>query len=253
MFFFTYKGNNMETKVISLTSKNLTKNMEIVVYGHYGCAIILFPTFSDDELENEREGLLDSIAQYIKNGKCKVYSIPAVNFESWLSPDLPPEEKSKRHYEYDKFVSDEVVPFIYQDCGGPVPIFTAGAAIGAYHSANSYFKRPDLFLGVIAMSGTYNIMHFSQGYFDENCYFNSPIHYLPNLMDNYWLSFLKSRHHVYIASGTGDGEFPENSSHLGEILSFKGIPHQIDLWGAEWGHNFDTWKAMLAHFIGTKI
>ena len=43
-------------------------------------------------------------------------------------------------------------------------------------------------------------------FFDDNCYFNSPVHYLPNLSDEYWLSFLRSKHHVYLMTGTGENE-----------------------------------------------
>lgn len=243
----------MQKEISTIWSSHLNKEMEIAVYGHFGVNLLLFPSITDNFLENDREGLIDPLAQHIRNGKCRVYSIGAVNFESWLNNEIEPELKSTRHFEYDKFISEEVLKFIYEDCGGPVPIMTVGAAIGAFHAANSYFKRPDLFYGVVAMSGTYNLQHFSRDYFDETCYFNSPIHYLPNLTDSYWLSFLRSRHHVYLMSGSGENEYPGNAVHLGEILSFKGIPHKVDIWGNEWGHNFDTWKNMLAHIMTTKL
>lgn len=234
-------------------SKNLSKDMEIAVYGHFGFSILLFPTFTDKYLENENNGLINSIENFVKNGKCKVYSIGSVNSESWLNKEISNEEKSNRHFEYNNYIIDEVIPFIYDNNGGVVPIITCGASLGAFHAVNHYLRRPDLFLGVIGLSGIYDLKYYSKEFFDENCYFNSPIHYLPGLNDNYWLSFLTSKHHVYILSGSGYNEQPGFSTHLSEILMMKNISHFIDIWGSEWGHDVKTWVAMLNHIIGTKI
>jgi esterase/lipase superfamily enzyme len=239
----------MQKEIHSFRSNHLSKNVEIAVYGRYGFAILLFPTFSDDHLENEKFELIESIAGGINKGKFKVFSVPGINFESWLNNDISPKEKSDRHYQYNNFIIEEVVPFIFGECGGPVPIISAGASMGAYHAANTYFRRPDILYGVIAMSGTYNIEHYTKGYFDDNCYFNSPIHYLPNLTDSYWLSFLVNKKHCYILSGSGENEFPDNSNNLANILNSKGIPHQLCIWGTEYDHNWKTWNAMLPHIL----
>jgi esterase/lipase superfamily enzyme len=243
----------MLTKSTIIKSENLSKDIHVKIYGHFGFAILMFPTQTDDYIENENNGLIESISKKIDNGKCKIFAIPSVNFESWLNYDIPPEIRSRRHYEYDKFITDEIVPLIFQDCSGPVPIITCGASIGAFHAANTYFKHPDIFFGLIAMSGTYNLQHYCGSYFDDNCYFNSPVHYLPNLNDNYWLSFLKSRHHVYLTTGSGLNEFPQNTHHLSNILNEKQIPHTIDVWDNNWHHDFRTWKSMLSNIINQKL
>ncbi len=243
----------MERQIITIESQNLAREVDIAVYGHFGFTILLFSTFKDDCLENEENGLINSIKQYIDKGKIRVYSIPTNHEESWNNHQLSPEDKSKKHFEYNNFLLEEVLPFIYDNSGGAVPIITVGAAHGAFYAANTYFRRPDLFLGTIAMSGVYNIQHYSHDFFDDNCYFNSPIHYLPNLNDNYWLSYLKNRKHVYIISGSGDGEKPEESTYLAHVLMSKNIPHLVDIWGAEWKHDWETWKSMLNHFISTKL
>lgn len=243
----------MERQIFTWNSPNLNKDMEIAVYGQYGVALLLFPTNTDNYLENEENGLIESIAPQIEKGRCRVYSVGAVNFESWLNRDIPHSQRSERHFQYNNYIIEEVFPFIFDNCGSPVPVMTCGASIGGYHAANNYFRRPDLFFGLIAMSATFNIEHFSDGHFDENCYFNSPQHYLPLLNDPYWLSFLKSRKHVYILSGSGDGEYPVNSIIIEDILKQKEIPCVVDLWDARWNHDFTTWKAMLSQYVNTKL
>lgn len=240
--------NMLKKETISWDSKKLGRKMELAVYGHYGISILLFPATTDSCLENEENGMIQAIQPLLESGRFKVFSLGAMNFESWLTKDEKTnEEKSEMHKKYNQYIIEEVLPFIFGECGCEVPIITAGAAIGAYHAANTFFRRPDIFLGTIAMSGTFDITHYTNGFLDEkdNCYFNSPIHFLPKLKDNYWLSFLKSRKHIYLLSGKGENEYPENSEKLAGILSDKQIKHTLDIWGEECGHNYSTWNLML--------
>jgi esterase/lipase superfamily enzyme len=243
----------MKKELKTIVSKHLGKETTVASYGKYGLAILLFPSTSDDYCEAEEQGLIDKLSRAIDKGKCKIFTVESVNFESWLNDDLSNKEKSDRLYEYNSYILEEVMPYVFGECGGPVPVITAGSGIGAFHAANTYFRRPDVFYGTIALSGSFNIEHFTDGYFDENCYYNSPIHYLPNLKDNYWLSFLMSRRHVYLLSGSGEGESPENTSHISSILSEKGIPHYTDIWDEKWGHNWTTWNEMFLHLLDTKL
>ncbi len=245
----------LRKEVIYWDSKKLDRQMELAMYGHYGISILLFPSTTDSYLENEENGLIQAIQPLIEGGRFKVFSIGSLNFESWLAKDKTNEEKSKTHNKYNQYVIEEVLPFIFGECGCEVPIITAGAAIGAYHAANTFFRRPDIFLGTVAMSGTFNIRHFSKDYFekDVNCYYNSPVHFLPELKDNYWLSFLKSKKHIYLLSGSGENEYPENSEHLSNILNEKQIQNKLEIWGPEWGHNFNTWKKMFSNVLANYL
>lgn len=47
------------------------------------------------------------------------------------------------------------------------------------------------------MSGDYNLQSYTQGYFDQDVYFNNPMAYLPNLNDDHTLSLLRNRK-IYI-------------------------------------------------------
>ncbi|MFP4528557.1 MAG: esterase family protein [Candidatus Kapaibacterium sp.] len=243
----------MKQEQFSIDSKHLGRKMNITVLGHYGFTMLTFPSFGDDNREVIDNGMIASIAPAIERGKVRLYCVDSVNFESWLAEDKEPIERSRRHYEYNNFIEEEMLPFIFDNCGSPVPIMTCGAAIGAYHAANLFFRRPDIFLGCIAMSGTYNLEHFTQEYWDENCYFNSPVHYLPNLTDVFWMTYLRARHHIYLLSGSGENEYPDNARHLSHILTEKDVPHDLDIWGPEFGHIPESWTRMLPHVIDRKL
>ena len=219
-----------------------------MVYGHYGFAFLMFPTAAADYLEYERFNLIDSISHHIESGKTKVFSINSINMESWLNHNMHPSHKAIRHQQYNDYICNEVVPFVKNYSSPETKIITTGASLGAFHAANILFRRPDLFQGVIAMSGTYDLKKYTNGFYDDNCYFNSPDDYLPNLTDEHVLSQLRTKT-IIVASGQGDYEDPESSRRLSGILHSKGIEHWMDLWGYDMRHDWPTWRQMLPYFI----
>lgn len=243
----------MRREIQKWYSPRLDKNMEIVAYGHYGFALLLFPTAAADYLEYERFYLIDSIRHHIEAGKCKVYSINSINSESWLNSRMKPKAKAIRHQQYNGYITKEVVPFIFNDCGGRVPIITSGASLGAFHAVNTVLRSPDLFDGFIAMSGTYDLKWYADKYYDENVYFNSPVDYMPNLNDEYWLNLLRAKRHLHFVTGQGPYEHPKSSIDMGDILRKKGIPCEVDLWGHDMRHDWPTWRLMLPHYLETRF
>ena len=242
----------MNREIHSWWSPRLDKNMEIAVYGHFGTALLMFPSAAADYLEYERFYMIDSIAPYIEAGKIKVFSINSINSESWLNRTMQPHHKAIRHQSYNYYIFDEVVPFIQMHCHGRVPIITTGVSLGAFHGANVFFRRPDLFAGTIAMSGVYDLTQYSDGFFNEDCYFNSPIHYLPNLTDHNTLEQMRHSR-IHILSGQGAYEAPDASRALSNILHSKSIPHELDIWGYDMRHDWPTWRAMLPYYMETRL
>ncbi|MBI1746110.1 MAG: esterase family protein [Acidobacteria bacterium] len=223
--------------------------MPIVVYGHYGQPLLMFPTAAADCEEYERFGLISAIAHHIDSGRVKVFSIDSINRESWLNDHAHPAHKTWRQHVYDRYVDQEVAPFIAEHCRTPgIGIATTGASFGAYHAANTVFKHPDKFKTVIAMSGSYDLRAYCSNYYDDFFYFNNPVDYLPNLNDAYVLDQLRSCR-IIILTGQGAYEAPQRSQQLSELLSRKGIPHQLDLWGHDVNHDWPWWKIMLNVYI----
>lgn len=227
--------------------------MEIAVYGHYGFALLLLPTAGADYLEYERFQMIDALSHLINSGKVKVFSINSINSESWLNKEMNPRHKSIRHNQFNEYVFQEVLPFIEGKTSHDTPIYVTGASLGALHSANLFFKRPDLINGVIAMSGDYDLQTYTDGYYDEDVYFNSPIAYMSNMNDDYYLPMLQNGRHIHIVAGSGNYERPEASRKLSGILHSKGIPHELDIWGPDMPHDWPTWRAMLPYYLESRF
>jgi esterase/lipase superfamily enzyme len=238
----------MHREIHDWYSPALHKNMEIAVYGQYGPALLMFPTAAADFLEYERFHLINAIAPFINGGKVKAFSVNSINSESWLNHSMEPHHKAIRHQQYNEYIINEVVPFMHTHCTGLVPIVTTGASLGALHALNSFFRRPDIFAGTIAMSGDYNLQTYTKGYYDDNVFFNSPEQYLPGISDHEYLEQMR-RGRIIIASGQGSYENPDASRRLSEILHSKSIPHWLDLWGNDMTHDWPTWRQMLPYFL----
>lgn len=243
----------MHKETHSWYSERLQKEMPVAVYGHYGFALLLIPTAAADYLEYERFQLIDSIRDFIEGGKVKVFSIDSINSESWMNNEMDPRHKIIRHQQWNEYVYEEVVPFIKDKTSWDTPIITCGASFGALHSANLFFKRPDRINGCIAMSGVYELTEYTRGYFDEDVYFNSPMHYMPNLSDHSLLEQIRQSSHIHLLSGSGAYEDPNSARRFADILYRKNIWYELDIWGHEWMHDWYTWRAMLPHYLGTRF
>ncbi len=243
----------MKKEFASWYSPSLEKDMPIVTYGHYGFALLLIPTAAADYLEYERFQLIDSLAPYINNGKLKIFSVNSINNESWLNNSMLGEHKGIRQNQFNDYIFNEVIPFIKSNTSADTPIITCGASFGALHSMNLFLKRPDIINGVIAMSGVYDLSEYTKGFWDDQVYFNSPLHYMPNLTDDWLLSHIRSSNHIHILSGSGDYEDPEAARRFAGVLYNKGINYELDIWGTDMKHDWPTWRAMLPYYIESRF
>ncbi|MCG9900470.1 MAG: esterase [Hydrotalea sp.] len=243
----------MHRSITSWYSPALSKEMPIVTYGHYGFALLLIPTAAADYLEYERFQLIDALAPFIESGKMKVYSIDSMNKESWLNNEMHPPHKAIRHNQFNEYVFQEVVPFIRNTSSNDIMIYTCGASFGALHAMNLFLKRPDIINGCISMSGVYNLAEYTKGYWDDQVYFNSPEHYMPELNDPWYLDRIRSSHHIHIYTGSGDYEDPEASKRFAGVLYNKGIWYDLDVWGHDIKHDWPTWRKMLPFIIENKF
>jgi esterase/lipase superfamily enzyme len=118
---------------------------------------------------------------------------------------------------------------------------------------NLFLKRPDLINGTIAMSGVYDLSEYTKGFWDEQVYFNSPQHYVPNLTDENILNNIRKSHHIHILSGSGAYEDPDAARKFAGVLDSKSINYELDIWGEDMKHDWPTWRTMLPHYLGTRF
>jgi esterase/lipase superfamily enzyme len=243
----------MQRELTSWYSPALGEEMPIASYGHYGFALLLVPTAAADYLEYERFQMMDHLAPYVESGKVKIFSINSINNQSWLNKQMEGAHKAIRQNQWNEYVFNEVVPFIKSKTSWDTPIIVSGASFGALHSMNLFLKRPDLINGVIAMSGVYNLMEYTDGHYDEQVYYNSPAHYMPNLSDAWYFDHIRRSRNIHLFSGEGPYEAPYAAREFADVLYNKGITYELDIWGPEWKHDWPTWRAVLPHYLETRF
>ncbi len=247
---FEYVDPALPRRLDGWRSPILDLDLPIATYGDRGHPLLLFPTAAADSLECERFFLIKSIEPAIMAGRIRVVSIESINRYAWMDRELPVAEQARRQGLYARYVEEEVVPWIRHTGSGPAArIATSGASFGGFHAANAFFRRPDLFDAVIAMSGFYDLApDYFRGYSDDHCYFNNPVWYLANIGGR-CLDLLRSACRIVIVSGQGAYEAPECSRILSRLLDARGIPHSLELWGHDVNHDWPWWRRMLPHYV----
>ena len=238
----------MYTETQTWYSPAIGHDMTIKIYGHYGKPLLVFPCSGGTHHEFEDFGMLETIRGEVEAGKVKVFCVDSLDNESWLKTDGHMGDNVYRHEAYDKYIVNEVVPFIKEHCKSNCKIALTGNSMGGYHTVNFILRHPDCFDACIALAGVYDARRLVGDYWDQDVYFNSPVDYLPNLNDEWFLGQLR-QNRIIICTGQGPWECPDDTKRMKEIFEAKGIPAWVDLWGYDVNHDWPWWKIMLPHFL----
>ena len=148
-----------------------------------------------------------------------------------------------------------MAPFIRQMANdrngweGNPGILVFGCSLGATHAVNLYFQHPDMFDGLLALSGIYTAAYGFDGYMDELVYLNSPVHYLSGMAADHPYMDLYKRNNAIICVGLGPWEMPDSTRHLHSIFQNKRIPVWVDYWGYDCAHDWPWWYKQVAYFV----
>jgi esterase/lipase superfamily enzyme len=236
-------------------SPRLGMDMPIVRYGNWGHPLLLYPTAQSDLLDCERFFLIKSIEPLIFAGKVTVFSIESINAHAWMNRSVSVPEAAHRQALYSAYVEQEVVPHIRRAVqNDQARIGVTGASFGAFHAANQFFRRPDLFDTLIAMSGFYDLEpDYTHGFMNDDLYFNNPMSYVRNMNDEHHLNMIRNHTQIHIVTGQGDYEAPHASQRFSTMLWDKGIWNNLDMWGYDMKHDWPTWRAMLPYYLSEKV
>jgi len=227
-------------------SPSLNRSMELLVFGHGGARMLVFPTSMGRFYEWEDRGMMNTLGEHLERGWIQIYCVDSVDAESWYARGKEPGARAWRHIEYENYLIHEVLPLIYAK--NPTPyLITTGASFGAYHAMNFALRHPDKANRVIAMSGLYDIERWLGGYRDDNTYYNCPCLYIPNEFDERRLSALRQLD-IVMAVGREDPNI-ENNRWLSGALWGKGIGNALREWDG-WAHDWPWWKQMIHLYVG---
>lgn len=251
----SYLDPSLPRDIFGWHSPRLGIWMPIARYGNWGRPLVLIPTAGGDFLEAERMYLIKSVEWLIQAGRVQIFAIDSINPHSWMNQHISVPEKARRQALYSHYIEDEVVPHIRNTVQNPgARIGITGASFGGFYAATAFFRRPDLFDTLLAMSGFYDLTsRFTHGHFDDNVYYHNPLSFIPNMSDHGTLETLRHASSINILTGKGQWETPHESWRLSDALWKKGIPHNLDMWGEDMKHDWPTWRQMLPYYLGERL
>jgi esterase/lipase superfamily enzyme len=237
-------------------SHHLGRQMEYKVYGHAGKPVLVFPTSKGRFYQYEDFGMIGAISAFIESGRIQVWTCDGVDGETFMDFDRHPSDRIRQHERYFDYIRLELIPGIREQSrqsnnGSGQQILVTGCSLGAYHSTNMFFRYPEHFDSLIALSGVYSAAHFFGSFMDQNIYFNSPVHYLANLTDEGYLNKFRQSD-IVICCGKGDFEeqMVSDTLKMKEILAHKNVPAWIDIWGDDVNHDWGWWRKQMPYFLG---
>ena len=227
-------------------SAALGREMELLVFGHGGARVLIFPTSRGRFFEWEDAGMVAAIADFLERGWFQLYCLDSVDGESWYNKGVPGAVRGARHTQYDRYLADEVLPFSARRNPHPFVIAT-GASFGAYHALAFGLRHPDRVGRVLGMSGVYDIRPFAGGDSSGDIHFANPVAFVEHEGDPGRLEAMR-RMDLILVIGRTDPAY-ESNLEMSRRLWGRGIWHALRVWDG-WAHDWPYWKQMVRLYLG---
>ena len=227
-------------------SPALGRDMELLVFGHGGTPALTFSTSCGRFFDFEDRGMVYAVQDRIEQGHLQLFCIDSVDAESWYNHTVVPRARIARHLRFEQYILQEVAPFVrYRNSSDNLA--AVGCSFGGYHAANIALRHPGIFTSILSMGGLIDPSRFLSGYYDQDCYFNLPTHYMPNMHDESYFRLYR-RNSCILATGINDVCRGVNEQ-MAHILHSREIPCRLDVWGDGAGHDWSTWQRMMQAYL----
>ncbi len=227
-------------------SPALGRDMRVLILGHAGARVLVFPTSGGGYTEWAERGMQHALEEHIARGWVQLFCVDHVHGESWYAEHLHPGTRAWRHLQYDQYLTAELLPFTASRNANPF-VIAIGASFGAYHAAAFGLRHPDLVHRIIGLSGLYDIRRFTGGYSDHNVYAVNPAEFIPHEHDAWRLDAMR-RQDIILAVGSDD-PLCDSNRHFSSLLWNKGIGNALRVWNG-WYHDWPYWQQMTQRYIG---
>jgi esterase/lipase superfamily enzyme len=226
-------------------SPSLGKDMDLLIFGHAGARVLVFPTSMGKFFEWQDRGMMGALGEHLERGWIQLYCVDSVDEESWYAKWKHPHDRAVRHAQWDSYLINEVVPLSWHKNQNPF-FMTVGASFGAFHAMSFGLRYPHLVNRVIGLSGLYDIREISRGYTDDLVYHYNTPQVMPHEHDHSRLSAMR-RMDIIMAIGRDDS-FAEHNRWFSGVLWNKGIGNALRIWDG-WSHDWPYWMQMIQVYI----
>jgi esterase/lipase superfamily enzyme len=226
-------------------SPALGRDMELLVFGHGGAPVIVFPTSHGRFHEFEDRGMVGALGHQIDQGWYQLYCVDTVFAESWYNYGLDTDARMWREEQYEYYLLTEVIPLIRSQNSNPY-LITTGCSFGATEAVIFALRHPGVVRRVVAMSGLYDLRRFF-GRYTQGLYFHNPVDFVPSINDQWTLDRLRETDFI-LTTGRDDPAAWSNEL-LSSQLWEQGVGNALRLWDG-WCHDWPYWMRMINLYIG---
>lgn len=233
-------------------SPRLHRDMELLIFGHAGAKVLMFPTRDGRFWEYESLQVVASLADKVNAGHLQLFCIEGLARETLYDRGRHPADRIRRHAAFEDYVLNEVLPLMAA-LNPHACTIAAGCSLGAFQAASLVFRHPHLFRKLVAFSGRYDLTmkvecfdDLFDGYYNDDIYFHTPSHFLPGLSCEGRLGRMREID-IVLTIGRAD-PFLGNNLSLSRTLQQKGISHQLHFWDGR-AHAAGAWRRMARLYI----
>ena len=241
----------MHTEYHQEYSHHLGRDMEFKVYGHGGKPVMVFPCQNGRFFDWEGFGMLETLGDYLESGRLQLFTVDTIDAETVSLIGGNPHDRVRRHEAWVRYLTEELTPRIREINGTGQKMLSTGFSMGAYHAGNLFFRRPDLFDSVVALSGVYDTHDMYGGYMDELVYLNDPCASLSGMpADHPYMDLFRRSVMIFcVGQCAWEGPLLAGTRRLDGVLRSKGIPAWVDYWGPDVNHDWPWWKKQIRYFL----
>ena len=233
-------------------SPALNREMELLVFGHAGPRMLVFPSRKQRFFEYEEHGMVHALRHPLIAGELQLVCVDGVDEESLYCFDKTPEQRIDRHLAYERYIIGEVLPFSAK-LNPRTPLTAHGCSFGAYHAMTLALRYPEYFRRVLAFSGRYDLTLSSgdfhtlfHGFYDDRLRAIMPSHFVPDL--SRWKRLRQIRRvHFSLVVGEDDPFYDDNVG-LAKAFAAQAIPHKLHAWVGN-AHRFRYWRQMARVYV----
>jgi len=226
--------------------------MELLIFGHAGARVLVFPTRNARFYEYEDLRLLEQNRHKIEAGQLQLFCVDSIDSESFYCWWAHPYGRIQRHIQYEEYILNEVYPLMNRINAHPCTI-SHGCSLGAFHAANIALRHPHLFNKLCVFSGRFDLSmqveYFADlfsGFYNDDIYFHTPAHFLPGLHCQKSIHALKKMDIVFVIGR--EDPFLANNLFMSHLFNCKGISHQLYIWD-ERAHSGYYWRKMVRLYL----
>ncbi|WP_298069383.1 alpha/beta hydrolase-fold protein [uncultured Mailhella sp.] len=233
----------------------LERELPFFVLGHGGKPVVVFPTQSGRCTDFNDFQMVDTVSELIEQGRIQLFCVDSIDRETWNATHGDAAQRTWLQELWFRHITEEFLPRLRAINGSDAAPLTTGCSLGATHALNTFLRRPDLFDGVIALSGFYDARYFFGSYMDGRLYDNSIVDYLSNLPEDHQYVPMYNARSIILCAGQGawEEESERTTRMVQELFACKGIRACVDIWGHDVTHDWPWWRKQFPYFLNNLL